>query len=149
MTTKTKMNIQVRKATVNNIDEWRVYVDGEIVARCPSEYWANEIAENLIATEETFELPIGYLEKDSDEKDFNFTFETEADYEKAKASGYITTFDIVRIKIKHLMEGNTFDYPIYSREGYKKELYKLLVLPQIQVLDIYQDKLYYDILEKD
>jgi|LakMenE18May11ns_1017448.scaffolds.fasta_scaffold9714953_2 hypothetical protein len=45
------MNIQVRKATVNNIDEWRVYADGDIIARCSSEYWANEIAKNLIATE--------------------------------------------------------------------------------------------------
>jgi hypothetical protein len=143
MTTKTKMNIQVRKATVNNIDEWRVYLDGEIVARCEKEQWAERVAEWIKA------LPIGYLEKDSDEKDFNFTFETEADYEKAKSSGYITTFDVVRIKIKNLMEGNTFDYPVYSREQYSKELYKLLVLPQIQVLDIYQDKLYYDILEQD
>jgi hypothetical protein len=143
------MNIQVKKATVNNIDEWRVYVDGEIVARCPSEYWANEIAENLIATEETFELPIGYLEKDSDEKDFNFTFETEADYEKAKSSGYITTFDVVRIKIKDIVAERTIDYPVYSREQYSKELRKLTLLPQIQVLDIYQDKLYYDILEHD
>jgi hypothetical protein len=137
------MNIQVRKATVNNIDEWRVYVDGEIVARCPQEDWAERVAEWIKA------LPIGYLEKDSDEKDFNFTFETEADYEKAKSSGYITTFDVVRIKIKDIVAERTIDYPIHSREQYSKELRKLTLLPQIQVLDIYQDKLYYDIEEYD
>jgi len=135
------MNIQVRKATVSNIDEWRVYVDGEIVARCPQEDWAETIARQLMV--------VPNQEDEFEEKEFNFTFETEVDYEKAKSSGYIRTFDIVRIKIKDVVVGNTIDYPVYSKEGYKKELQKLVLLPQIQVLDIYQDKLYYDIEEYD
>jgi len=52
------MNIQVRKATVNNINQWRVYVDGELAAGCPSEYWANEIAENFRVRKEELELPL-------------------------------------------------------------------------------------------
>jgi hypothetical protein len=135
------MNIQVRKATVSNIDEWRVYVDGEIVARCPKEDWAETIARQLMV------LP--NQEDEFEEKEFNFTFETEVDYEKAKSSGYITTFDVVRIKIKDIVAERTIDYPVHTREQYSKELRKLTFLPQIQVLDIYQDKLYYDIQEND
>jgi hypothetical protein len=52
------MTVSVRKATVNNINQWRVYVDGELAAGCPSEYWANEIAGNFRVREEELELPL-------------------------------------------------------------------------------------------
>jgi hypothetical protein len=136
-----RQELRVTKATINNLPEWRIYLNQELAARCASESFANEICSSLMGSFKHKMLSL----VDS----LIFPFSTEEEHNKARFSGYIPLCDVVRIKIKDIVAERTIDYPVHSREQYSKELRKLTLLPQIQVLDIYQDKLYYDILEQD
>lgn len=131
------MTVSVVKATVNNIDEWRVYVKGSIVARCPTEHWANIISMFLK----------GICEVDNYEPNpnFKFHFETDEDLWSAKSTGYIPLCDVVRIKIKDLSSGNILDYPIKTRESYISKLETYKNRKDVEIVDVYQDKWMYDI----
>jgi len=131
------MTVSVTKATVNNIDEWRVYVDGEIAARCPTEQWANKISILLKG--------ISDPDKYEPNLDFKFEFETDKDLFKAELTGYIPLCDVVRIKIKELSTNNITDYPLKSKEAYLKALQLYKSKDDIEILDVYQDKWMYDI----
>jgi len=70
-----------------------------------------------------------------------FTFDTIEQYERAKASGYIDTYDVVRVVMQN--DYRTVDYPVHSLEEYnqiKNNENKVKFL-----VKSYQDKHYYDI----
>ena len=76
--------------------------------------------------------------------EFKFTFEKEAEYESARRSGYIDLFDIVRIKVSY--DDGTIDYPVKSKEEYEKALVNV-PLNEGTIVNVYQDKHYYDIAD--
>ena len=79
--------------------------------------------------------------------DFKFQFETEKELHKAKALGYIDLCDIVRICVKHIDVDYTVDYPVKSREDYLNEIERINNNDNIELINVYQDKWYYDIAE--
>lgn len=47
----------------------------------------------------------------------NFTFKTESEYESARFRGYISDYQIARVKV--LNEGNGYvDFPVHSKEEF-------------------------------
>lgn len=81
--------------------------------------------------------------------DFKFEFETDEELEKAERTGYIPLCDIVRISFFHNEHDLEIDYPVKSRETYIRDLEKLNNDKNITILNVYQDKWYYDINEHD
>jgi hypothetical protein len=77
--------------------------------------------------------------------DFKFTFEMHEDYQKAAATGYIDTFDIVRIcrKSGEDEEGYSIDYPCKSREEFDWNVDRY----ESTILEMYQAKHYYDVMD--
>lgn len=137
------MAVRITKATVNNIDEWRIYVNGKIAARCPTEHWANIISiflEGVSGSDDKYYEP---------NPNFKFAFETEDDLWKAKMGGYIPLCDIVRINIRNLTTNNTLDYPVTSREQYINALKAYKERDDVEILNVYQDKWCYNINDYD
>jgi hypothetical protein len=74
------------------------------------------------------------------EPEFKFTYETEEEYRNAELSGYIESFDCVRVTIKH-SQGGEIDFPVKSRE----ELNKVLDFHGSSIYDIYPTVHSYDV----
>ena len=53
--------------------------------------------------------------------EFKFTFETEAEQFAAERTGYIESYDCVRMEIKH-PQGGSVDFPVKNRESYIKHI---------------------------
>jgi hypothetical protein len=53
-------------------------------------------------------------------EDFKFTFETEDDQWRAEFTGYIESYDCVRMEVKK--HGLTQDFPVKNKESYKRLL---------------------------
>jgi hypothetical protein len=49
-------------------------------------------------------------------EDFNFTYKTDKEFQKARKRGYIESYNIVRINIKD--DKSSFDFPINSEEEF-------------------------------
>ena len=50
-----------------------------------------------------------------------FTFQTEEEYDKARSTGYIESYDIMRVKVYHSPEGTGYhDFPVHSQEEFDK-----------------------------
>lgn len=76
---------------------------------------------------------------------FRFTFETENDYFNAKMSGYIESFDIVRVNVKYA-DGNQVDFPVRSREELNEVLNNAAKNGN-EILEIYQSEHSYDVCD--
>jgi hypothetical protein len=74
-------------------------------------------------------------------QDFKFTFETQDEQFAAERTGYIDTYDCVRMEVKH-PEGGSIDFPVKNRESYKRLLiqnegYITKVYPTVHSYDMY------------
>jgi hypothetical protein len=76
--------------------------------------------------------------------DFKFKFETEKELFNAQMSGYIELCDVVRICIKYVGSKGSVDYPLKSREDYIKAIESYNNREDVEVLEVYQDKWFYD-----
>ena len=56
--------------------------------------------------------------------DFKFSFENDAQLSNAERSGYIESYDIVRVCLK-LDNGNSIDFPLKSREDYINQVNRI------------------------
>ncbi len=75
------------------------------------------------------------------QKDFKFTFETEAEQRQAElATGYIDEYDCVRMVVKY-PEGGEIDFPVKNRESYLK----LLEFHGDSISDVYPTVHSYDV----
>jgi hypothetical protein len=73
-------------------------------------------------------------------EEFEFTFESEDDQRAAELTGYIESYDCVRMEIKH-PQGGILDFPVKNRESY----YKLLAFHGEGVAKVYPTVHSYDI----
>ena len=74
------------------------------------------------------------------QEEFKFTFETQDDQFAAERTGYIDSYDCVRMEVKD-PRGGSIDFPVKNRESY----YKLLALHGMSVAKVYQTVHSYDI----
>lgn len=85
--------------------------------------------------------------------DYKFTFLTEADYNTARFTGSINTYDMVRVKQYHSSDHHGVesthyhDYPVHSKEELSKLVAKLQ--SEMTKFEVYQSKHYYDIQDYD
>lgn len=75
---------------------------------------------------------------------FKFSFENDAQLSNDEMSGYIESYDIVRVNIK-LDNGNQIDFPLKSREDYINQVSRVNENNSIISADFYQDKHMFDI----
>lgn len=75
---------------------------------------------------------------------FKFSFENDAQLSNDEMSGYIESYDIVRVGIK-LDNGNQIDFPLKSREDYINQVSRVNENNSIISADFYQDKHMFDI----
>lgn len=75
-------------------------------------------------------------------QEFKFTFKTEDDQRAAELTGYIESYDCVRMEVRH-PEGGSIDFPVKNRESY----YKLLKFHGDSVVKVYQTEHSYDIYD--
>jgi hypothetical protein len=74
------------------------------------------------------------------QEEFKFTFKTQDDQFDAERTGYIDSYDCVRMEVKD-PQGGSIDFPVKNRESY----YKLLALHGMSVAKVYQTVHSYDI----
>lgn len=72
-----------------------------------------------------------------------FTFKTDNDYQRARRTGYIDDYDVVRIEVRH-PSGGGVDFATHSEEEYFEALDRIKK-SDAQIVKTYQDKMYYDI----
>jgi hypothetical protein len=70
---------------------------------------------------------------------YKFTFKTDAEYFKARMTGFIPEYDCVRMTVKRL-SGGTIDFPIHSEE----ELHDTVKRMEHEIIDIYPSKSFYE-----
>ena len=71
-------------------------------------------------------------------KNYEFTFKTDAEYFKARMTGFIPEYDCVRMTIER---GNgRMDFPIHSEE----ELHETVKRHKHNIIDIYPSKSFYE-----
>lgn len=73
--------------------------------------------------------------------EFKFTFETEDEQFAAERTGYIESYDCVRMEVRHPQGGST-DFPVKNRESYEtllkqNEGYIVTVYPTVHSYDVY------------
>ena len=79
--------------------------------------------------------------------DFKFRFETEKELSEAKMNGYIDLCDVVRINVRYSDDGTQVDSPYTSREEYIKVLELFNSREDVEILDVYQDKWMWDVMD--
>jgi hypothetical protein len=79
--------------------------------------------------------------------DFKFRFETEKELSEAKMNGYIDLCDVVRINVRYKDDGMQVDSPYTSREEYIKVLELFNSREDVEILDVYQDKWMWDVMD--
>ena len=86
------------------------------------------------------------MEKIKINPDYKFTFDTEVQLSRAQMTGYIESYDMVRICVKRLDNGNQIDFPLKTREDYYNEVARLNERSNdYDMVEIYQDTHMYDI----
>jgi hypothetical protein len=70
---------------------------------------------------------------------YEFTFKTDAEYFKARMTGFIPEYDCVRMTVKRL-GGGIIDFPIHSEE----ELHDTVKRMEHEIIDIYPSKSFYE-----
>ena len=76
--------------------------------------------------------------------DFKFEFETEKELSSAQMSGYIDVCDVVRICYRYVGSKGSIDRPLKSREDYINTIELYNNSEDIEILEVYQDKWFYD-----
>jgi len=81
--------------------------------------------------------------------DLKFTFDTDNQLVDTQiATGYIESYDIVRICVKRLDNGNQIDYPLKTREDYINEIARLNERAgEFELVEIYQDTHTFDMYD--
>ena len=80
------------------------------------------------------------MEKIKINPNFKFTFDTDVELRRAELSGYIESYDMVRICVQRLDNGNQVDFPIKSREDYFETVSNLNERTnEYDMVEIYQD----------
>ena len=81
--------------------------------------------------------------------DFKFTFATDNQLVDTQiATGYIESYDIVRVCVKRLDNGNQIDYPLKTREDYINEIALLNERAnEFELVEIYQDTHTFDMYD--
>ncbi len=79
---------------------------------------------------------------------FKFTFITNAELDRAEATGRIDDYDIVRINILNA-DGCSLDYPVKTLQAYKEEINKINDNSYIVEANVYASTHYFDIFEYD
>ena len=88
------------------------------------------------------------MEKIKINSNFKFTFDNDVQLRNAEMSGYIESYDIVRICVKRLDNGNQVDFPVKSREDYFKTVASLNERAnEYEMVEIYQDTHCYDMYD--
>ena len=73
-------------------------------------------------------------------EEFEFTFETEQEQFDAEFTGYIESYDCVRMEVKD-PEGGSIDFPVKNRESY----YRLLTIHGNNIAKVYPTVHSYDL----
>jgi len=76
--------------------------------------------------------------------DFKFSFENDAQLSNAERSGYIESYDIVRVCLK-LDNGNQIDFPLKSREDYINQVNRINNDDAIVSAEFYPAEHMYDV----
>lgn len=76
--------------------------------------------------------------------DFKFTFNSEAQLDRAQMSGYIESYDIVRVCLK-LDNGNQIDFPLKSKEDYINQVNRINNDDAIVSAEFYSAEHMYDV----
>lgn len=77
---------------------------------------------------------------------FKFTFDNDSQLRRAEMTGYIESYDMIRICIKRLDTGCQLDFPIKSREDYFETVASLNErASEFELVEIYQDTHMFDI----
>jgi hypothetical protein len=77
--------------------------------------------------------------------DYNFTFDNDVQLSKAEMTGYIESYDMVRICLRY-PNGNTVDFPLKTREDYFGQITRLNEKDNDEeIVEIYQDTHMFDI----
>jgi len=85
------------------------------------------------------------MEKIKINSNFKFTFDNDVQLRNAEMSGYIESYDMVRICVKRLDNGNQVDFPVKSREDYFETVASLNERAnEYEMVEIYQDTHCYD-----
>lgn len=74
------------------------------------------------------------------QEEFKFTFETQDDQFDAERTGYIDSYDCVRMEVKD-PQGGSIDFPVKNRESY----YRLLTIHGNNIAKVYPTVHSYDI----
>ena len=74
------------------------------------------------------------------QEEFKFTFETQDDQLVAELTGYIDSYDCVRMEVKD-PQGGSIDFPVKNRESY----YRLLTIHGNNIAKVYPTVHSYDI----
>ena len=74
------------------------------------------------------------------QEEFKFTFETQDDQFAAEFTGYIDSYDCVRMEVKD-PQGGSIDFPVKNRESY----YRLLTIHGNNIAKVYPTVHSYDI----
>jgi len=93
-------------------------------------------------------MEIKVMEKIKINPDFKFTFDSDVDLRRAELTGYIESYDMVRICVKRLDNGNQVDFPIKTREDYFETVASLNERSnEYDMVEIYQDTHMFDMYD--
>jgi len=88
------------------------------------------------------------MEKIKINTNFKFTFDSDVELRRAQLSGYIESYDMVRICVKRLDNGNQVDFPINTREDYFNQVASLNErFNEYDMVEIYQDTHSFDMYD--
>jgi len=88
------------------------------------------------------------MEKIKINPDFKFTFDSDVELRRAQMTGYIESYDMVRICVKRLDNGNQIDFPLKTREDYFNEVARLNERSnEYDMVEIYQDTHSFDMYD--
>ena len=77
---------------------------------------------------------------------YKFTFDNDVELRNAEMTGYIESYDIVRVCLK-LDNGNSIDFPLKSREDYVNQVNRINNDDTSVSAEFYQDKHMYDVCD--
>ena len=80
--------------------------------------------------------------------DIQFDFDTDEEYSKARAGGYIPDYNMARITKKH-EDGSSIDYPCHSKEEFLNSISIWILDNTVTSLEAYHSIHYFDINEYD
>lgn len=86
------------------------------------------------------------MEKIKINPNYKFTFDNNVELRNAEMTGYIESYDIVRVCLK-LDNGNSIDFPLKSREDYVNQVNRINNDDTIVSAEFYQDKHMYDVCD--